>query len=121
MTNLHSILYSCALLLPLLALLLDDSLILDHSSFLFVALLIILAYLTLNFPLQQAQLDHLRKFMACLTTASLTIIVSSYLGDTLIAIYNIDFGEQIVFLIKIVLIICNMEGTLDLIDELEQY
>ena len=59
-------------------------------------------------------MEIVRKCLGCLSTALLVLVLSAEVSNVLQSVYKVDFGEEIAFLVKMVLMISNMEGNLDL-------
>lgn len=102
------------LFLPALGFFVPDQTINNHAYFLLILSLLVLSYLSHLFTFQSNVLNLIRKYLACLCTAALVLFLSAQVGEILIQVYRIDYGEEISFAVKMILMLSNMEGNLEL-------
>ena len=107
------------LFLPALGFFVPNEQILNHGHFLVILLLIVLSYCSYAFNFQSKSLNFLRKCLGCLSTAMLALFLSAEVSDILVSVYNVSFGEELTFMIKMIVMLSNMEGNLDLCLEKE--
>jgi tellurite resistance protein TehA-like permease len=106
--------YTALLFIPVIGFFIPNERINEYAYFLVVLALIVVAYLCYLFNFQSNVLNLIRKYLACLCTAALVLILSAQLSDILINVYNTDYGEEISFAVKMILMLSNMEGNLEL-------
>jgi hypothetical protein len=107
-------LYTALLFLPAAGFFLDNALINSHASFLLMAALLVVGYFSHSLSFGREWLNVVRRCLGCLSTAVLILIVSAEVGEIITVVYQIEFGEEVSFLLKMVLMLSNMEGNLDL-------
>lgn len=113
--------YTAMLFIPVVGFFVPDEAVEQHSSFLLVAALLTVAYLSYWLHPQNTFLNYLRKCLGCLATGTLILLLSAQVGHILRVVYAVDFGEEIGFAVKMVLMLSNMEGNLDLCTSKHQH
>lgn len=107
-------LYTALLFLPAAGFFLENALVNSHTSFLLMAGLLAVGYFSHSVSFGREWLNVVRRCLGCLSTAVLMLLVSAEVGEIITVVYRIDFGEEVAFLLKMVLMLSNMEGNLDL-------
>ena len=107
-----STVYTCILGLPALGFIFSNETIQSQANFILVIGLIFSAYFCHTY--QWKTINYVRKCVACLSTALLILFLSAEVSHVLLSVYKVSFGEEVTFMIKMVLMISNMEGNLDL-------
>lgn len=62
-------------------------------------------------------MEYIRRGLACFSTAVLILFLSAEVSQILLEIYKVSYAEEVTFLLKMILMISNMEGNLDLVTE----
>jgi hypothetical protein len=106
--------FMAILFFPALGFFASNEQILSHSHFVLVLGLVALSYLCHAFSFQSKSLNFFRKCVGCLSTAALVLFLSAEVSDILISVYKVTFGDEVSFMIKLIFMLSNMEGNLDL-------
>ena len=80
-----------------------------------------MAYLCYWINFQNSFLNQLRKCLACLSTAALVLFLGAQVGQILSVVYRVDYGEEMAFAVKMILMLSNMEGNLELCTQKYQH
>ena len=100
--------------MPAIGFFASNETVMSYAHFLFVIVLMAASYYCHSRTFESKTLDHLRKCAACLSTALLVLFLSAEVSDILLSVYKVSYGEEVTFLVKMVLMVSNMEGNLDL-------
>lgn len=96
------------LFIPAIGFFLSNSQVLSYSHFLLGVLLIVTSYCSYNFTFRSKNLNFGRKCLGCLSTALLVLFLSAEVSDILTSVYKISLGDEVTFMIKMVLMLSNM-------------
>lgn len=107
-------LYTALLFVPVAGFFVPDEAVDEGSSFLLVLGLLVMAYLSYWAHFQNHFLNQLRKCLGCLATGALVLLLGAQVGHILRAVYRLDFAEEMGFAVKMILMLSNMEGNLEL-------
>jgi hypothetical protein len=109
--------FTAILLLPALGFFFSNEAVQSYAYFLLIITLVASAYFCHTYVFESKSLNFIRKCLACLSTAVLVLFLAAEVSDILLSVYKVSFGEEVTFLIKMILMISNMEGNLDLVSE----
>ena len=114
MENRSPTIYTALLFTPALGFFLPNQEILAQAHFLLVVTLIASSFACYHLAFKSEYLNVLRKCLGCVSTALIVTYLSAEVGDILSSVYQVPFSDEVSFFCKIVLMISNMEGNLDL-------
>jgi hypothetical protein len=107
-------LYTALLFLPVVGFFTPDEAVEQWGSFLAVLVLLAVAYVSYWVHFQGHFLNQIRLCLGCLTSAGLVLLLGAQVGHILRVVYRVDFAEEMAFAVKMVLMLSNMEGNLEL-------
>ena len=106
------VVYTTLLSVPAIGFFLSNQTVQSQAHFIVVIALILTTYLCYSY--QSEKFSKVLKCLACLSSALLILFLSAEVSEILLSVYKISFGEELTFAIKMILMISNMEGNLDL-------
>lgn len=107
-------LYTAVLFIPVVGFLVPDETVENWGSFLLVILLLAVAYFSYWVHFGSHFLNQMRKCLGCLASAALVLLLGAQVGHILRVVYRVDFAEEMSFAVKMILMLSNMEGNLEL-------
>lgn len=113
-TNKTPKIFTAILFIPALGFFVTNAHVLEYAYFILVLALIASSYFSYTLSFQSKTLNLLRKCLGCFSTALLVLFLSAEVSDILVTVYKVSFADEVTFLIKMVLMLSNMEGNLDL-------
>ena len=109
--------YTAILFIPAAGFLLADETVEEWGAFLVVIALLAVAYFSYWVDFNSHFLNQIRKCLGCLASATLVLLVGAQVGHILRVVYRVGFAEEISFAVKMILMLSNMEGNLELCTE----
>lgn len=106
--------YTAILFLPALGFFGSNQTVMEYAHFLLIIALVAASYYFHTRTFESKTLNQVRKCFACLSTALLILFLSAEVSDILLSVYKVGYGEELTFLLKMILMVSNMEGNLDL-------